>query len=43
MDLNRLTEKSQEALHDAQTLALRHGHTEITVEHLTQIATGAQS
>ncbi|MEP9380723.1 ATP-dependent chaperone ClpB [Nocardioides sp. KR10-350] len=34
MDLNRLTEKSQEALHDAQTLALRYGNTEITVEHL---------
>jgi len=27
MDLNRLTQKSQEALHDAQTKALRFGHT----------------
>ncbi|MCO6008164.1 ATP-dependent chaperone ClpB [Actinoallomurus purpureus] len=34
MDLNRLTEKSQEALHDAQTKALRFGHTEIDAEHL---------
>ena len=34
MDLNRLTQKSQEALHDAQTKALRYGHTEIDVEHL---------
>jgi ATP-dependent Clp protease ATP-binding subunit ClpB len=34
MDPERLTQKSQEALHDAQTKALRHGHTEIDVEHL---------
>jgi len=34
MDMNRLTQKSQEALHDAQTKALRFGHTEIDVEHL---------
>ncbi len=34
MDLNRLTEKSQQALHDAQTIALRHGNTEVGVEHL---------
>ncbi|GLW35400.1 ATP-dependent chaperone ClpB [Actinoplanes regularis] len=34
MDLNRLTQKSQEALHEAQTKALRFGHTEIDVEHL---------
>jgi ATP-dependent Clp protease ATP-binding subunit ClpB len=34
MDPNRLTLKSQEALHDAQTKALRFGHTEIDVEHL---------
>jgi ATP-dependent Clp protease ATP-binding subunit ClpB len=34
MDLNRLTHKSQEALHDAQTKALRFGHTEIDGEHL---------
>jgi ATP-dependent Clp protease ATP-binding subunit ClpB len=34
MDPNRLTQKSQEALHDAQTKALRYGHTEIDVEHL---------
>jgi ATP-dependent Clp protease ATP-binding subunit ClpB len=34
MDPNRLTEKSQEALHDAQTKALRFGHTEVDAEHL---------
>jgi ATP-dependent Clp protease ATP-binding subunit ClpB len=34
MDPNRLTQKSQEALHDAQTKALRFGHTEIDGEHL---------
>jgi ATP-dependent Clp protease ATP-binding subunit ClpB len=34
MDPNKLTQKSQEALHDAQTKALRFGHTEVDVEHL---------
>jgi ATP-dependent Clp protease ATP-binding subunit ClpB len=34
MDLNRLTQKSQEAMHDAQTKALRFGHTEVDGEHL---------
>jgi len=34
MDINRLTEKSQEALHDAQTKALRFGHVEVDGEHL---------
>src|SRR4051812_25419145 len=34
MDPNRLTQKTQEALHDAQTKALRYGHQEIGVEHL---------
>jgi ATP-dependent Clp protease ATP-binding subunit ClpB len=34
VDLDRLTQKSQEALHDAQTKALRHGHTEVDGEHL---------
>src|SRR3954469_11435228 len=34
VDPNRLTQKSQEALHDAQTKALRYGHTEADVEHL---------
>ncbi|MER6945188.1 ATP-dependent chaperone ClpB [Nonomuraea sp. NPDC000554] len=29
-----MTQKSQEALHDAQTKALRHGHTEVDGEHL---------
>jgi ATP-dependent Clp protease ATP-binding subunit ClpB len=34
MDPGHLTQKSQEALHDAQTKALRFGHTEVDVEHL---------
>jgi ATP-dependent Clp protease ATP-binding subunit ClpB len=34
MDPNRLTLKTQEALHDAQTKALRHGHTEVDTLHL---------
>jgi ATP-dependent Clp protease ATP-binding subunit ClpB len=34
VDINRLTQKSQEALHDAQTKALRSGHTEVDGEHL---------
>ncbi|MEA2291604.1 MAG: ATP-dependent Clp protease ATP-binding subunit ClpB, partial [Solirubrobacteraceae bacterium] len=34
MDPSKLTQKTQEALHDAQTTAMRHGHTEVGVEHL---------
>jgi ATP-dependent Clp protease ATP-binding subunit ClpB len=34
VDPSRLTQKSQEALHDAQTIALRYGHTEADGEHL---------
>src|SRR3954452_18306528 len=34
MDPNKLTQKSQEALHDAQTKALRFGHTEVDADHL---------
>ena len=34
MDPSQLTEKSAEALHDAQTKALRFGHTEVDGEHL---------
>jgi ATP-dependent Clp protease ATP-binding subunit ClpB len=34
MDPARLTQKSQEALHDAQTKALRFGHSEVDGEHL---------
>jgi ATP-dependent Clp protease ATP-binding subunit ClpB len=34
MDVNRLTQKSQEALHDAQTKAVRFGHSQIDGEHL---------
>lgn len=34
MDLNRLTEKSQEALHSAQALATRRNHQGVDVEHV---------
>jgi ATP-dependent Clp protease ATP-binding subunit ClpB len=34
MDPAHLTQKSQEALHDAQTKALRHGHQQVDGEHL---------
>jgi ATP-dependent Clp protease ATP-binding subunit ClpB len=34
MDPSHLTQKSQEALHDAQTKALRFGHTDVDGEHL---------
>ncbi|MET0601000.1 MAG: ATP-dependent chaperone ClpB [Baekduia sp.] len=34
MDPSKLTQKTQEGLHDAQTKALRYGHTEVDVEHL---------
>ncbi|HMH93770.1 MAG TPA: Clp protease N-terminal domain-containing protein, partial [Streptosporangiaceae bacterium] len=34
MDPNRLTQKSQEALHDGQSKALRFGHAEVDGEHL---------
>lgn len=34
MDFNRLTQKSQEAFHAAQNLAVQYGHTELDVEHL---------
>jgi ATP-dependent Clp protease ATP-binding subunit ClpB len=36
MDFNRLTQKSQEAFHEAQTTAVRFGHNELDVEHLLQ-------
>ena len=34
MDINRFTQKSQEALQAAQSLAVRHGHVEVDGEHL---------
>ncbi|MDH3601767.1 MAG: type VI secretion system ATPase TssH, partial [Candidatus Tectomicrobia bacterium] len=34
MDLNKLTQKSQEAVQAAQTKALRYGHVEADGEHL---------
>jgi ATP-dependent Clp protease ATP-binding subunit ClpB len=34
MDLSKLTQKAQEALHAAQVKALRYGHQEVDGEHL---------
>ncbi|MBV9761670.1 MAG: ATP-dependent chaperone ClpB [Acidobacteriaceae bacterium] len=34
MDFNRLTEKSQEAIRQAQTTAVEHGNQQVDVEHL---------
>jgi ATP-dependent Clp protease ATP-binding subunit ClpB len=34
MDMNRLTQRSQEAVQQAQSVALRYGHTEVDGEHL---------
>src|SRR6202166_207222 len=34
MDINRMTQKSQEGLQSAQGLALRHGHQEVDSDHL---------
>ncbi|MGD0619866.1 MAG: Clp protease N-terminal domain-containing protein, partial [Bryobacteraceae bacterium] len=34
MDLNRFTEKMQEAVREAQSLAVRHGNQQIDIEHL---------
>jgi ATP-dependent Clp protease ATP-binding subunit ClpB len=34
MDFNRLTEKSQEAIRQAQTIATNHGNQQVDVEHL---------
>ena len=34
MDPNRMTEKAQDVIRQAQTLAQRHGHQQIDAEHL---------
>src|SRR5687768_14932156 len=34
MDLNKLTQKSQEAVQNAQTKALRYGHVEVDSDHV---------
>src|SRR4029077_2316111 len=34
MDINRLTQKAQEAISSAQTKAARYGHQQVDVEHL---------
>ncbi|MDO5114783.1 MAG: ATP-dependent chaperone ClpB [Synergistaceae bacterium] len=35
MDMNRLTQKSQEAFYEAQNIAVRRGHQEVDAENLT--------
>jgi ATP-dependent Clp protease ATP-binding subunit ClpB len=34
MDINRLTQKAQEALGTAQSNAARYGHQQVDIEHL---------
>ena len=34
MDFNKMTQKTQEALHQAQSTALRYGNQEVDGEHL---------
>lgn len=34
MDINRFTEKAQEALNEAQTKAVRYGHQQVDIEHV---------
>ena len=34
MDINKLTIKAQEALSDAQNIAVTRGHQEVDVEHM---------
>ncbi|HEX03809.1 MAG TPA: AAA family ATPase, partial [Bacteroidetes bacterium] len=34
MDLNKFTKKSQEAIAEAQALAIRHGHVDVDLDHL---------
>ena len=34
MNMNKLTQKSQEAFYEAQNAAIKHGHQEVDVEHL---------
>ncbi|RCK79764.1 MAG: ATP-dependent chaperone ClpB [Candidatus Ozemobacter sibiricus] len=42
MDINRMTQKSQEALQQAQNLAVQYGHQEVDVEHLLLALIGQQ-
>ena len=42
MDINRFTEKVQQALHGAQRLATRFGHQQVDVEHLLERASSQQ-
>ncbi len=42
MDINKMTQKSQEALQQAQNLAVQYGHQEVDVEHLLLALVGQQ-
>ena len=37
MNVNKMTQKSQEAVQSAQSMALRHGHAEVDSEHLLAV------
>ncbi|MBQ7248884.1 MAG: type VI secretion system ATPase TssH, partial [Deltaproteobacteria bacterium] len=43
MDINRMTQKTQEALQDAQSRATRLGHAEVDAEHLLAALLGQQN
>lgn len=42
MDMNKLTQKSQEAFFDAQNIAIKNGHQEVDGEHLALALTGQE-
>ena len=42
MDMNKFTEKARQALAQAQSLAVSHGHQEVDVEHLMAALLGQE-
>ncbi|NLX84399.1 MAG: ATP-dependent chaperone ClpB [Synergistaceae bacterium] len=42
MDMNKLTQKSQEAFYDAQNIAIKNGHQEVDGEHLAVALIGQE-
>ncbi len=43
MDINKFTQKSQEAISDAQNMALRHKHQQVDAEHLFKAFLGQEN
>lgn len=43
MNMNKLTQKSQEAFYDAQNIAIKHGHQEVDSEHLALALIGQEN